>query len=123
MIKVSNQSFSVNSLFRLIKSVRVCAQCVRSVVVAAAAEFSLLSFLLARIIHRQWSRLFAGGGVTACGLSVSVAPSDNLNRSGEIPGGQSCFFACRFFSLILIYRHGVRMDCKSLNSHGEMSIC
>ena len=28
-----------------------------------------------------------------------------------------------FWSLILIYRHRVKSVCKSLNSHGELSLC
>lgn len=42
---------------------------------------------------------------------------------GAFPDGQSCSFACRNGSLILIYRHRVKSACKSLNSHGELSLC
>jgi len=42
---------------------------------------------------------------------------------GALPGGQSCSFACRNSSLILIYRHRVKSVCKSLNSYGELSLC
>jgi hypothetical protein len=37
--------------------------------------------------------------------------------------GQRCFFSLRIVSLILIYRHRVKSVCKSLNSHGELSLC
>ena len=42
---------------------------------------------------------------------------------GAFPDGQSCSFACRNGSLILIYRHRVKSVCKSLNSHWELSLC
>ena len=48
---------------------------------------------------------------------------DQFFLHGAFPDGQSCFFACRNGFLILIYRHRVKSVCKSLNSHGELSIC
>jgi len=37
--------------------------------------------------------------------------------------GQLCLLVCWNGSLILIYRHRVKSVCKSLNSHGELSLC
>lgn len=42
---------------------------------------------------------------------------------GAFPDGQSCSFACRNSSLILIYRPVRKSVCKSLNSCGDLLIC
>jgi hypothetical protein len=89
MIKLSKQSFFVNSNISDHKPTKGSVQGAISGRIHFLSEIFLFVFLHARIIHSQWSRLFAGEGVTGCGLSVSVSPYD-FYYSREFPGGQSC---------------------------------
>jgi len=93
---------------------------------AAASGFEGVFLIILSSINQPFSE--------SCGFDESkriildlfladVCFIDPFFLHGAFPDGQSCFFACRNGSLILIYRHRVKSVCKSLNSHGELSIC